>query len=471
MTDPLNKYLTSKEDQHFERKEAKIENRKLLTHIVGFANAEGGTLVLGISDDGKITGCKNSEKNSDDIERLINNNLIPPLTVEVNKIETPSNDYILEIIVPPITDKVVRIRDSEKVYLRQSDSTDELKFDQIRNLQFDKGQISYEDETEYDFDPNDLDQFLFDLYRERMNTSQSNEEILNVRTATSHNKYTKAAILIFSKNPCKYIPNARVRFIRYDGTKSETGTRLNIIKEESFELPLPLLIEDVKKMVKSQLRDFSSLNDQGLFVTVPEYPEFAWLEGIVNAVVHRDYSVTGDCIKIFMYDDRLEIFSPGKLPNMVTIENLMYTRFSRNPRIARLMSDLGYVKELNEGVKRIYEEMEDFFLEEPIYSEPGKTAVQLQLKNNIVMRSVRKNAKISNFITNEKMKNLTKDEKRIIKYIYPSKEITVKLANRILGKKDAYSRKVLTGLRDKGILFWHGSSITDPTQFYSLYEE
>ena len=84
-----------------------------------------------------------------------------------------------------------------------------------------------------------------------------------------------------------------------------------------------------------------------------------------------------------MFDDRLDILSPGKLPNMVNLENLKYTRFSRNPRIARLMADFGYVKELNEGVKRIYDEMQDYFLKEPEYSDPANKSVKLKLENNI----------------------------------------------------------------------------------------
>lgn len=467
----ISEYQAMNEGQHFDRKEAKLDNRKLISHVVGFANAEGGTLVLGLADDGKITGCRNSNKNKNDIRRLINNYIIPTVKVEINQLDTISNeDYIIEIIVEPMTDAVAKVRDSDKVFLRQSDSTDTLKYDQIRNLEYEKGQRSYEDEINPNFDVNDLNLELFDKYREIMNSNQTNEEILNVRTASDKKNYSNAAILMFAKNPCKYLPNARVRFIRYDGTQQETGRRLNIIKEQSFELPLPLMIEKVKEMVKSQLRDFHNLSQEGRFITVPEYPEFAWLEGIVNAVIHRDYSVTGDCIKIMMYDDRLEIFSPGKLPSMVTIENLKYTRFSRNPRIARLMSDFGYVKELNEGVKRIYEEMQVFFLAEPKFTEPGKKAVLLKLENNIIMRQIRKDAQISGFITDEIMKNLSRDEIKVIQYLYPSKTVTVKIANEILGKKDAYSRGVLTKLVEKKILFWHGSSRTDPTQFYSLYE-
>ncbi|WP_204190058.1 hypothetical protein [Staphylococcus sp. GDY8P79P] len=69
------------------------------------------------------------------------------------------------------------------------------------------------------------------------------------------------------------------------------------------------------------------------------------------------------------------------------------------------------------------------------------------------------------------MQYLSKDERKIIQYVYPSNEINVKLANEILGKKDTYSRKILNGLLDKKILYWHGSSKQDPTQYYSLYDE
>ncbi|PTI73228.1 ATP-dependent DNA helicase RecG [Staphylococcus succinus] len=468
----LEYYQNTKEGTHFDRKEAKIDDRKLLSHIVGFANAEGGTLVIGISDDGHVTGCKNNNnRDLETIKRLINNGLVPSIEFNIEEIEILNDDYILEINIEPKTDSVVYVRDSENVYLRQSDSTDKLKHNQIVSLEYDKGQRSFEDELNLDFEEEDLDRSLFDDYRTAMNTNQSDYEILNVRTATNKKGYSNAAILMFAKNPCKYIPNARVRFIRYEGTIQETGSRLNIIKDQSFDHPLPILIEEVSKLVSSQLRDFNSLDRNGKFITVPEYPEFAWLEGLVNAVVHRDYSLTGDCIKISMYDDRLEIFSPGKLPNMVKINNLKYTRFSRNPRIARLMADYGYVKELNEGVKRIYDEMKEYFLNDPEYSEPANKAVLLKLENNIMTRKKRKDDKINDHVTEEVMQYLSKDERKIIQYVYPSNEINVKLANEILGKKDTYSRKILNGLLDKKILYRHGSSKQDPTQYYSLYDE
>ena len=89
-----------------------------------------------------------------------------------------------------------------------------------------------------------------------------------------------------------------------------------------------------------------------------------------------------------MFDDRLEIESPGKLPNIVNIENIQTTRYSRNPRIARVLTEFGWVRELNEGVKRIYSDMSAFYLEPPVYSEPEQS-VKLTLKNNIEMRTMR----------------------------------------------------------------------------------
>lgn len=189
--------------------------------------------------------------------------------------------------------------------------------------------------------------------------------------------------------------------MRYDGIAEQVGTKINIIKDVNLEYPLLRIIEKAKEFVSVQLREFTALNQlTGRFQIVPEYPEFAWLEGIVNAVTHREYGMTGSYIKVSMFDDRFEILSPGKLPSIVTINSIRDTRFSRNPRIARVLPEFGWVRELNEGVKRIYEDMEDFFLEEPMYSEPEQS-VKLVLKNNIVMRTMRQSDRTIENIGND----------------------------------------------------------------------
>ena len=115
---------------------------------------------------------------------------------------------------------------------------------------------------------------------------------------------------------------------------------------------------------------------------VPEYPEEAWLEGIVNALCHRSYNVQGNAIYIKHFDNRLEISNSGPLPAQVTVENIKCERFARNPRVARVLEDLGYVRQLNEGVSRIYESMEKSMLSVPEYREDNGN-VYLTLRNKI----------------------------------------------------------------------------------------
>ena len=201
---------------------------------------------------------------------------------------------------------------------------------------------------------------------------------------------------------------------------------------------------------------------------MPEYPEFAWFEGIVNALTHRNYAIRGEHIKVLIFDDRLEILSPGLLPNIVTIENILNQRYSRNPRIARTLCEFGWVKEMSEGVKRIYSEMEKLFLKEPKYAEPNNS-VLLVLENNFLNRSIRTIDKIKGKISEEVFDKLGQDEKTIIHFMYNSGEkITTKMATELIEKGSTFCRKLLKNLADKDLLEWHGTSQNDRTQYYTL---
>lgn len=143
------------------------------------------------------------------------------------------------------------------------------------------------------------------------------------------------------------------------------------------------MVDAAKAYIADQLRVFTHQeHGSGRFVESPEYPEFPWLEGVINAVAHRDYAASGQFIKVSMFDDRLEIESPGRFPNIVTADNISYTRFSRNKAISRVMTEFEWVRELNEGVKKIYLDMAEAGLPDPKYIETPNT-VKLILRNNI----------------------------------------------------------------------------------------
>lgn len=163
--------------------------------------------------------------------------------------------------------------------------------------------------------------------------------------------------------------------------------------------------------------------ESGRFKKVPEYPEEAWLEGVVNAMCHRSYNVQGSSIYIKHFDDRLEISNSGPLPAQVTIDNIKTERFARNPRIARVLEDLGFVRQLNEGVARIYESMEKSMLSIPEYRESNGT-VFLTLRNKISSHSKTIHDKVMNKIEQE-WNNYNETQRKVLFYLFTHHEATL----------------------------------------------
>lgn len=422
------------ENKYFDRKSAKIKPSDLSPLISAFANAEGGTIVIGISDKTlEIEGIHQYGMDKANEFIAIPKNGCKPMPQYneefLNVINSKGEeDQLLLLHIQPCVDQIVRtINDS--TYLRIGDKTKELKGDDLRNLEYAKSTRHFEDEINRDASIEDLDEELISEYKEKLDASHlPTEQVLKARAfikSQDGNDYlTNAAVLLFAKNISQFYPNCRVRFVRYDGNSAQVGTRMNIIKDKTIECNILKLIDETRLFISSQLREFTALDPlTGKFKTVPEYPEFSWLEGIVNAVTHREYGMSGRYILVTMFDDRLEIKSPGKLPNIVTVDNIKDTRYARNPRISRVLTDFGWVRELNEGVKRIYSDMADFFLDEPEYSEP-EYAVKLTLKNNIVMRNIRQENRLERIITPEIWQQLDELEKSILTYLASKKTVT-----------------------------------------------
>ncbi|MEA3431657.1 MAG: ATP-binding protein, partial [candidate division WOR-3 bacterium] len=169
----------------------------------------------------------------------------------------------------------------------------------------------------------------------------------------------------------------------YEGTERKVGRELNIIKRARIELPLVKLIEETYKTIFAHIKERQYLHDL-FFIEKFEYPAFAWQEAIVNAVAHRDYSIQGLSIEMWMFDDRIEIRSPGLPPEPVTLEKILKrerVRASRNPLIVRVLTDLGYARETGEGIPRMFEEMEKNGLYPPEIKIVADSLFSVALKN------------------------------------------------------------------------------------------
>lgn len=462
------------EGQYFDRKSARLNQKELARHISAFANANGGVVALGIEDNGDVTGIELVPNSENEFRQAASVYLHYPPDYEIELIEYAISDLekrtIMIFHVQPSINSVIKTKAGE-IFLRIGDQSKKLIPDEVIRLEYARGVRSFEEQIAEDATWDDLDPDALKLYAEQMHSEVSTVfELLKARGVIKVKngvvQITNAGVLLFGKYPTQFLPNARVRFLRYDGTIEGVGQSMNIIKDVVVEKALPLLLIEMKALLSSQMREFQTLDEDGRFRKYPEYPEFAWLEGLVNAVTHRDYSIRGEHIRIKMFDDRIEFLSPGKLPNIVTVENIRTTRYSRNPIIARILTDLGWVRELNEGVKRIYIDMENLFLDPPSYSEPREN-VLLILRNNIAMRSMRRIEEIKNIISQEKWNVLDPLERKIILHVANIERCTMKDLIEATGKSRVTVAKRLANLMPT-IVKEHKTSPNDPTKFYTL---
>lgn len=471
-------YIKSEaENKYFDRKSAKIKPADIAGLISAFANAEGGSIVLGISDKkGVLEGI--NRIGEDRINDFISapKDLCRPMPQYKEEFldivnENGQQDRLLLLHISASTDQVIRTR-NDSTFLRVGDRTKEVKGEDLRNLEYSKSTRHFEDECNMDAEIEDLDRELLDQYKkkigaENVDTMQMLRARGFVKKVNGIMYLTNAAVLLFAENIQQFYPNCRIRFVRYDGISEQVGSSINIIKDMDIEYPILRIIDKAKKFIATQLREFTALNQlTGMFQNVPEYPEFTWLEGIVNAVTHREYGMSGSYIKITMFDDRLEIQSPGKLPNVVNIDNIQTTRYSRNPRIARVLTEFGWVRELNEGVKRIFSDMKGFYLDPPEYSEPEQT-VKLILKNNIAVRSIREREKIADSIGESTWNSLDDMEKKILTYMASHKSVTTLELAAYVEKSGRTVGIRLNHLIDLNIIKRNGAW-KDPKQTYEI---
>lgn len=383
-------YLQTKpEHQYFERKgiyEKNIKPTKIAEELIGMLNADGGVLAFGVADDGEIQDLRSVEASLDNYRSLVFDFIHPACNVKLEEIVIEGKLVFLYHVEQEI-ERTFSRKDNENIYLRVNDTNRVLGRDAVKNLEYDKQIRRFEEELQTNFDFEDLDESLLAQYKDKLKYKGTELDLLTKKylairkDGVYHVK--KAGVLLFTKDPEKYIPSASVRYIRYEGKEAKTGAEHNVIKDERFENNIPGLIDELKIFLNASFKDYYFLDIEiGRFKKVPEYPEEAWLEGVVNALCHRSYNVQGNAIYIKHFDDRIEICNSGPLPAQVTVENITTERYARNPRVTRVLEDMGYVRQLNEGVSRIYESMEKSMLSVPEYKEENGN-VYLTLRNKI----------------------------------------------------------------------------------------
>ncbi|MDE6842762.1 MAG: putative DNA binding domain-containing protein, partial [Muribaculaceae bacterium] len=371
----IEEILTRKEGQTFDCKSFAIEPKGLAVTIVAMANADGGELAVGISDRRReIEGVSSNQIHLNELIRVPYDFCNPTVRATFELIDCVNRngkpDKILLFHIQPSAD--LHATQNDECYLRLGDKSRKLTFMERMQLMYDKGVQSFEDTPVMGATIDDLDLESVKDYTDVLGYGKTVIDFLTenqdfVKKLNGVQKISAAAILLFGKNPQRFFPRARVRFIKYKGTEEKVGTQMNVIKDITFEGTILNQIQKMIELLELQIDEPTYLGQDGLFVTKRDYPHFVLQEMTVNACCHRDYSIRGTEIQIKMFDDRLVFESPGTLPGNVRPDNIRHTHFSRNPHIAQFLKAYKFVKEFGEGVDRMCREMTDMDMEPPTY--------------------------------------------------------------------------------------------------------
>ena len=441
------------EDQWLDRKSARVAGRDLANSMIGFANADGGFIVVGLHE-GKVEGLGNNPKRENELLQANLDFCVPPVRAQarhvdcVNEREEPDRLLVLEIQ----PSEVVHANQKDEVFLRVGDENRRLSFAQRQELLYDKGQSSYETRlSDADFDCLDIP--LLQSYARALRTSDP-IRLLQARELATADRLTIAGCLLFAELPQRFLPEAFIRVVRYRGKDRGTGSRQQIVEDVRVEGPLPDQMEEARELTKRLQPVRRALVEGGKFGDVALVPEDAWLEGIVNAAIHRSYSAGGDHIRVEIFDDRIEISSPGRFPGLVDVtQPLSATRFARNPRIARVCSDLDFGQELGEGIRRMFEEMRAAGLNDPIYRQTSGS-VELTLLAEPIDRQLEA--------------RLPEKARAIAAALRHDERLSTGEVAELLGVSRPVAQRELATLKKAEVIEWVGKSPQDPRAYWRL---
>lgn len=448
-----------REDQWFERKSIRIAPKDFAQPLVAFANAEGGTVVVG-AHDGRIEGVRHHVEKINALQQTPLDFTRPPVRTYFEQVECRNAQGELDTVL------VARVSPGEMVhetaqgecFLRVGDESRKLGFAQRQELHYDRGPAPYDGQPLRDVGVDDLDRAAVETYRSAAGATGTFSRLLRARSLLTAEGVTVGGYLLFAEHPQDRLPHAHVRVLRYRDVERGTGRRLTLddAGDVRIEGSVPAVIHRAADAIEKWIPRRRALDQEGRFDGVPILPRDAWLEGLVNAVIHRSYSAAGDHIRVEIFPNRIEIESPGRFPGLVDPSRpLEINRYARNPRIARVCADLRIGQELGEGIKRIFDEMRDKGLTDPVYSQT-QGSVRLVLEGT---------SRIAPAIASKLPKGAT-DLLAILR------QARQPLGTGQISELTRLSRptvaKRLRGLRIQGLVIWDGKSENDPRAVWKL---
>lgn len=340
----------------------KADGTLLAETLVALANTEGGTVILGLRENGEPS---KSKIDSEILEQTLKaaDELCNPTVVVGNWEESSlDNGKVFSLRVPRSIE--LHALSDGRVLIRSGAKNRPLGGQEILRLASAKNTGDFESElipgvTKDNFSRKMLDEYLEKRAERTKRPFSGNldELLVEIGAVDNEGKPTVTGVLLFTEYPQQWLPQSSVVFAKFVGKtpRGESGLA-GYTRREELTGPLPRLIENAWNLIWSEMAVSAVVKGLEREETL-EYPQFAVREAIVNAICHRDYRLKGRRIEIRMYSDRLEIISPGGLPGFITVENIKDEHFSRNPRVVNGLFQWGYIEELGLGIDRMFEVM------------------------------------------------------------------------------------------------------------------
>ena len=392
-TNELLRQIKLGEDSILEYKDVTIKGAKVTApsrhdmadELAAMANAFGGTLLLGVEDKTKtIVGIP--ENHLDCVEEWIraicNDSIVPQLFCCIRKISlmnaSGENKPIIRIDVP----KSLFVHHSPGgYYQRIGSSKRQMSPEVLARLFQQRSQsrlIRFDESIVETAAADCLKPELWKRFKTPLSPSDDMDFLLKMKLLAMNDRQeihpTISGLLLCTEHPEEYLPNAFIQAVAYRGTERNAMFQMDA---EDIVGPLDTQIIRACKFVQRNMRILAYKNPGR--VDVPQYSLVAIFEAVVNAVAHRDYSIHGSKIRLQMFDDRLDLFSPGSIPNTMTIESMPLRQYSRNELITSLLSRCAIPKEHNysgratmmdkrgEGIPIIFSESEKLSRKKPVY--------------------------------------------------------------------------------------------------------
>jgi ATP-dependent DNA helicase RecG len=381
------KLLLLDEDHFTDLKSKLILPAKLQETYVAFANADGGDIWIGIEDKKtlgeRINGFKSKEEANPILQTLLEQTAPTVENTEVEFIDFGEKGHVLHLSIPKSTK--VHYCTNGDCFLRINASKTKIKGDRITQLGYAKGSLVYEKQIVESAEAQDyIESEILKKYLGRIGSSLTPENFLRKQKLlikkNNNQKVTVAGVLMFDEEPQATL-DTRCAIKVYRLLTSEAEYKREQLKGTPKTISGPIesqihsTIEEVTNLLKN-----SSITIDGNLQKI-NYPSRAIHEILVNSIVHRDYSLNDD-IHVKIYDNRIEVLSPGKLPGYITPDNIYDERFSRNPTLVRLLHNLPNPvnHDIGEGLDTVRNEMKKAGLVDPIIEELGN-AVRITIKH------------------------------------------------------------------------------------------